>query len=276
MTRPDPLRASTRALVLLVLVGALGLGGCTSGPAAATSARGTASTARVGVPAVHQVLGLGDSVTAGTACGCVDFVRLVAVELSARTGSTVHATNRGRGGQTSQQLLQLVRHDAGLRADVRTADADVITIGANDLAPALDAWDAGACDDACARQDVETVTARVADVVREVLALRGGRPTRVVVTDYWNVFEDGDVGRDDRGAAYLAWSDRLTRAFNAALCPKVTAAGATCLDLYAPFKGSDGRTNPTGLLADDGDHPNAAGHVLIARLTLAALTSPAR
>jgi lysophospholipase L1-like esterase len=95
----------------------------------------------------------------------------------------------------------------------------------------------------------------------------------VIVTDYWNVFEDGDVGRDDRGAAYLAWSDRLTRAFNAALCPRVAAAGATCLDLYAPFKGADGRGDPTGLLAGDGDHPNAAGHALIARLMLAQLMS---
>ncbi|HEX3005704.1 MAG TPA: SGNH/GDSL hydrolase family protein [Angustibacter sp.] len=223
---------------------------------------------------VRTVLGLGDSVTAGSACGCVDFVRLLAHDLTAVTGHEVTATNRGRAGQTSTQLLALVRGDAGTRADVRAADADVITIGANDFAPALKAWDAGACDDACAQHDVAAVTSRVADVVRVVRALRAGRPTRVVVTDYWNVFADGAVGRDERGAAYLAWSDRLTRAFNAALCPEVTAAGASCLDLYAPFKGPDGHRDPTGLLADDGDHPNAAGHALIARLVLAQLTTP--
>jgi lysophospholipase L1-like esterase len=222
------------------------------------------------------VLGLGDSVTAGTACGCVDFVRLLAHDLGLATKQAVSATNRGHSGQTSAQLLALVRGDAGTRADIRSADADVITIGANDLAPALQAWDAGDCDDACAVRDVGVVTSRVADVVREVRKLRAGRPTRVLVTDYWNVFEDGDVGRGDRGSAYLGWSDRLTRAFNAALCPKVSAAGGTCLDLYAPFKGSDGHRNPTGLLADDGDHPNAAGHALIARLMLDALTASGR
>ncbi|MGN6301869.1 MAG: SGNH/GDSL hydrolase family protein [Angustibacter sp.] len=281
--------AGRRPVVLLWLVAALGLvvlAACTrtaATPSASTapstgtaSPTGTASSAGTPTPTaadVHRVLGLGDSVTAGSACGCVDFVRLLAHDLGLATGQDVTATNRGRPGQTSAQLLALVRGDAGVRADIRSADADVITIGANDLTPALQAWDAGGCDDACAQRDVGTVTSRVADVVREVQALRGGRATRIIVTDYWNVFEDGDVGRDDRGAAYLAWSDRLTRAFNAALCPKVTAAGAICLDLYAPFKGNDGRSNPTGLLADDGDHPNAAGHALIARLMLAALTS---
>ncbi|KQX65708.1 SGNH/GDSL hydrolase family protein [Angustibacter sp. Root456] len=269
-------RAGRRQVVLLWLVGALGLAllsACSAAPhrTAAPGPRPAASGA-----VVHDVLGLGDSVTAGSACGCVDFVRLLAHDLSTASGQPVSSTNRGRPGQTSAQLLDLVRHDPGVRADVRRADADVITVGANDLAPALQAWDAGTCDDACAQRDVAAVTSRVADVVREVRALRVGHPTRVIVTDYWNVFEDGDVGRDDRGTAYLAWSDRLTRAFNAALCPEVTAAAATCLDLYAPFKGAEGRSDPTGLLADDGDHPNAAGHALIARLVLAALTSSPR
>ncbi len=275
--------------MLLWLVGALGLvvlSACTStsraaspSPASTPTSNPTptpTATATAPAPTVGTVLGLGDSVTAGTACGCVDFVRLLAHDLTIATKRDVSSTNRGRPGQTSAQLLALVRADPGTRADVRSADAVVVTIGANDLAPALTAWDAGTCDDACAQHDVAAVTSRVADIVREVRALRAGRPTRVIVTDYWNVFEDGDVGRDDRGAAYLAWSDRLTRAFNAALCPKVTAAGATCLDLYAPFKGSDGRSDPTGLLADDGDHPNAAGHALIARLMLAQLTSLSR
>ncbi len=243
---------------------------------AACSTPASRAVARPSTASVRHVLGLGDSVTAGSACGCVDFVRLLAHELSARTGHAVSATNRGRGGQTSAQLLALVRGDDDTRADVRGADTVLVTIGANDLLPALQGWDDGRCDEACARRDVGAVTARVADVVREVLAIRAGRPTRVLVTDYWNVFEDGDVARADRGEAYLGWSDRLTRAFDAALCPKVVAAGATCLDLYAPFKAADGSADPTALLAGDGDHPNAAGHALIARLMLAQLTSSSR
>ena len=227
-------------------------------------------------PAFRQVLGLGDSVTAGNACGCTDFVRLLARELTLRTGQDVTPTNLGHAGQTSGQLLALVRSDQATRSAVRAADVVLVTIGANDLVPALRGWDDGRCDDDCASSDVDAITSRVAAIVREVHALRAGQPTRVLATNYWNVFEDGEVARADRGEAYLGWSDRLTRAFDAALCPKVEAEGATCLDLYAPFKAADGSADPSALLADDGDHPNAAGHALIARVMLAQLLGSSR
>jgi hypothetical protein len=50
-------------------------------------------------------------------------------------------------------------------------------------------------------------------------------------------------------------------------------AGATCVDLYAPYKG-DGSRNPTALLAGDGDHPNAAGNQLISSALMAATSLP--
>ena len=50
----------------------------------------------------------------------------------------------------------------------------------------------------------------------------------------------------------------------------------TYVDIYTPFKGADGSTDDTALLADDGDHPNAAGHQLIATALLAALRSEGR
>ena len=45
-------------------------------------------------------------------------------------------------------------------------------------------------------------------------------------------------------------------------------AGATYVDLYRPFQ--DRRGGPTGLLADDGDHPSARGHALTAEVLMAA------
>lgn len=36
-------------------------------------------------------------------------------------------------------------------------------------------------------------------------------------------------------------------------------AGMTYVDLVKPFRGPSGDGDPTPLLADDGDHPNAAG-----------------
>ena len=55
---------------------------------------------------------------------------------------------------------------------------------------------------------------------------------------------------------------------------KMLEEGPYPLDLKRRIKGPDGHRDPTGLLADDGDHPNAAGHALIARLVLAQLTTP--
>ena len=44
------------------------------------------------------------------------------------------------------------------------------------------------------------------------------------------------------------------------------AKGATYVSTYAVFKGADGKTGPTSLLAADGDHPNARGHQRIAQV----------
>jgi lysophospholipase L1-like esterase len=95
----------------------------------------------------------------------------------------------------------------------------------------------------------------------------------VVATGYWNVFLDGVVGRR-RGTDYVQASDTFTRAVNGVIADAAGRAGARYMDLYQPFKG-DGSTDPTPLLAEDGDHPNRAGHRVIADAVLAALGLPA-
>jgi lysophospholipase L1-like esterase len=227
------------------------------------------------------VVGLGDSVTAGTACHCQDFVRLYATGLAGRWHRVVHEDNLGKGGLTSAGLLARLGDDPAVRSRVAAADVVLVTIGANDLVPALHAWDDGSgqdeatCGGACEDGDLDRVGADVEGALRDVRQLRGDRPTLVLVTTYWNVFEDGDVAQADRGTAYLRWSDGLTRRLNEALQRAARAEGAVPVDLYAPFK-ADGQRDPTPLLAGDGDHPNAAGHRVIASALLAATpTSPA-
>ena len=90
------------------------------------------------------------------------------------------------------------------------------------------------------------------------------------MTTYWNVFEDGDVADRQRGPGFADWSDTVTVAANRAICATARTFGDTCVDLYAPFLSADGNRNPTPLLSSDGDHPNAAGHDVIARALLAA------
>jgi lysophospholipase L1-like esterase len=263
------------ALALAVLCAACGPARH-SGPPTASGGSATSTAAPV-----VQVVGLGDSVTAGTACACQDFVRLYAAGLARRWHRVVHESNLGRGGLTSAGLLARLEGDPTVRSQVAAAEVVLVTIGANDLVPALHAWDEGSgqdqatCGGACEDRDLDRVGRHVRDALREVRQLRGDRPTLVLVTTYWNVFEDGDVAAADRGTEYLRWSDGLTRRLNEAIEQAARAENAVPVDLYAPFK-ADGRRDPTPLLAGDGDHPNAAGHRLIASALLAATpTSPA-
>jgi lysophospholipase L1-like esterase len=67
-----------------------------------------------------------------------------------------------------------------------------------------------------------------------------------------------------RGADYVRNSVALTEAENAQIAAAAGRAGAGYVDIFTPFKGDSGTKNDTSLLAADGDHPDAAGHRLIA------------
>ena len=56
-------------------------------------------------PARLTVVGLGDSVTAGSACDCADYVARYAAQVPASAGGPARAVNLGVGGLTSTQLL---------------------------------------------------------------------------------------------------------------------------------------------------------------------------
>ncbi|EXG81916.1 lysophospholipase L1-like esterase [Cryptosporangium arvum DSM 44712] len=245
-------------LVACVLV----VGGCAgSGPRAADVVA-TAPT-----PGRWTVTALGDSVTAGSGCDCAPFVDHYAELTHRATGFRVTADNLGVPGQTSEQLLATLTGDTDTTRRVADSDIVIVTIGANDFVPALDDWASGGCDLACFRTVADSVRTEVGAIAQRIRAVRGGFPTAILVTDYWNVFRDGDVAQE-LGAGYDQISEQVTRLADTAICDGLVDTGAVCVDLYAPFKG-DGTGDPTGLLAADGDHPNAVGHLLIAE-TLAA------
>lgn len=264
------------ALLALAIAAATGSLGRDTSAATVTSVL----TQRAGTTASKPVtvVGLGDSVTAGGHCDCTTFIDGLATALSARDHRPTAAINLGVDGLTAAGLLQQLQ-DAAVSRSVAAGDVVVITVGANDLQPAFDLWaqtepngndiDQGRCGDGCADTTLDAVGADVGAVVARVRQLRSGRPTRILVTDYWNVFEDGAIAMADRGPAYLRWSDTLTRRLNKRTCAAAAAWGATCVDLYAPFKG-DGTADPTALLTDDGDHPDARGNALISQVLLAA------
>ncbi|MER6004817.1 SGNH/GDSL hydrolase family protein [Nonomuraea angiospora] len=232
----------------------------------------TVATPHPGPAAVTSIVGLGDSVPAGSACDCDTFVSLIRKTLATRQGTGVAVDNLATGGLTSQGLLDQM--DGGSATDaIVKADLVIITIGANDFdSDALEDDDCGPrAGLACYKNDLARLRANVDGILGKVRALQTRPRSRIVVTGYWNVFLDGDSARA-KGTAYVSNSDALTRVVNRTLAGAAAAKGARYVDVYGPFKG-DGSRDDTSLLAADGDHPNAAGHRVIADSILSALAA---
>lgn len=223
--------------------------------------------------AVHAVLALGDSVPSGRSCGCSPFPQTYGDELAARTGSRVTVDNRAVSGiDTADLAAQLAT--APVRDAVRRSDVVLLTIGANDFGDHHDEVVSGACAQGnrdCVADELDELRAHLASALRTIHVLRAGAaaPTTVLVTGYWNVFEDGDVARRAFGSSGLAEALRLTRRANAVIRTVTVAAGDRYVDLLAAFQDAAGR-DVTALVAADGDHPDAEGHAVIAQALLAA------
>ncbi|WP_232323955.1 SGNH/GDSL hydrolase family protein [Catenuloplanes japonicus] len=206
-----------------------------------------------------MVVAFGDSVPAGNACDCVPFPELYAQ----RRPGPARALNLGMDGYTSADLLDEVRE-----ADLGDAVTVLIMVGANDAADAFPGAGAAGYARIAARTE-----ANVAEAVRAIHAATGdGLP--VFVIGYWNVVQDGDAaaygpGEDEEAAV-------ATEDVNRALAEAAAQTGATFVPTYPLFKGVDGRADPTGLLAEDGDHPNEAGHQVIAAAIPVPGTGPAQ
>ncbi|MFG1604935.1 SGNH/GDSL hydrolase family protein [Actinoplanes sp. NPDC049265] len=220
----------------LMLATAL-LGACAPPPATA-------------VPAA-VVVTLGDSVPAGNACGCRPFPDLYARHLGARS------VNLAAGGATTTDVARLLDTPTAQSA-VRQASTVLIMVGANDAAQA---FPGGA--PAAYRTIAGDVQSQVTAMVRRLHDLDGGQ-VRVLVLGYWNVVEDGAVARTDYDAAETAEATEATTVLNEHLAAAARASWATYVSTRAALKGADGSADPTGLLAADGDHPNAQGHAAIA------------
>jgi lysophospholipase L1-like esterase len=215
-----------------------------------------------------RVVGLGDSVMTGAHCDCAGLAEEYASSLADRTGTHVSVQNLGTDGAVTGDLLEDIRSDATTRAAIENADVVLVTIGANDLLPQLDQWRSGGCDQACFAGPAARMGQNLSAILTAVDAVRHGHRGTVLVTDYWNVFTDGDVARTTGGQAQVDWSADVTAAANQQICAAARAARDTCVDLVPVFKPAG--ADPTSLLADDGDHPNNAGVQAIVQALLAA------
>jgi lysophospholipase L1-like esterase len=246
------------AATLLVVVALLAL----VGPAPVREADAAGQSPKA---TPHVVLALGDSVPAGTACGCSAFPQQYGALLSRRTGAPVKVDNAAVSGLGTVGLLAQLRQPRVVVA-ARRADVFLLTIGANDFGRERDRVVHGDCAMSsasdCARDSLAAMRAHLTKVLATIHTLRHGRRTSVLVTGYWNVFEDGKVAQHASGATGVRASIRLTRRVNQAISSVSTTAGARYVDIFAPFQRRG--VDIDSLLAADGDHPSAAGHRLIA------------
>ncbi|MBU2670661.1 SGNH/GDSL hydrolase family protein [Actinoplanes bogorensis] len=198
-------------------------------------------------PATPSVVTVGDSVPAGSNCGCTPFPALYA--------TTQHATdvNRAVPGTTSADVRAALPTE---RAVLSSAAEVVIMIGANDIADVF--------DDPSRYADVASEVEQ--NVAASVTQIRDARKIPVIVLGYWNVVQDGQVGAANYGPDGVADATRATTLINQALQQAAAASGGTYVSTAEAFHGDDGTDDPTGLLAPDGDHPNAAGQAAIAAL----------
>jgi acyl-CoA thioesterase I len=210
------------------------------------------------------VVTLGDSVPAGTACDCTPFPDLYARRLHP-AGISV---NESRSGYTSADVRAQLT-DPAVRAALADASVVLIMIGANDLA---DAFDHDRSDSAyqAAADTVETNVAAIATAARQA---RSPAPA-VLVLGYWNVVKDGAAGLAAYGAEGEKSAVSATRYANAALRRAAGASGARYVTTTPAFDGRRRDQDPTALLAADGDHPDAAGHEVIAEAVYAAEPQP--
>lgn len=271
---PGRHRVPARGTVaLLAVAAALTLVAVPVGSAAFGSAHRTMGRV-MPIPAASgpfRVVGLGDSVPAGTACGCTSYIALVGQQVAVRAGRSAVVSNLAQPGLTTAGLTTQLQ-DSAVRGKLAVADLIIVTIGANDFDQRL--LTESDCRPvtglSCYQDAIGTQRTLLSAVLAQIAALRASSTVTVLVTGYWNVFLDGQVGAA-QGSDYVAGSNALTLAENALIASLATGYGDTYVDLYTPFKG-DGTRDDTDLLAADGDHPNAAGHALIARVLLDAVS----
>jgi lysophospholipase L1-like esterase len=228
-----------------------------------------AALTRRATPLHRSLVHFGDSVPSGHACSCTPYPGLHAGLAARRTGDVVLADNLARSGYTSSDVRRQVESASSV-ADIRRADAVVIMIGANDFGTSFGQVWHGADPARTYAPVAARVKANLASTIARVRALHH-TPVRVVALGYWNVMKDGKVARTAYGPAGVKASDEATTYANNAILGAARATGATYVPTYPVFKGANGRTDPTSLLAPDGDHPNARGHRLIAQALLGAL-----
>lgn len=110
----------------------------------------------------------------------------------------------------------------------------------------------------------------LAAVITGIRSINHRADLNIAVLGYWNITVDGPVGQA-MGNDFVVGSDALTAAVNQTIHAVANATGSIYIDTYTPLNGSAGERDSTPDLLDDGGHPNATGHTIIATAVMAGL-----
>lgn len=230
-------------------------------PVASVTPAVPAPTASAAETAPERVVGLGDSIMAGTNCACDGPLAAYADRLASERGVRPEDDNLAVAGWTTHDVLRQVQQDADARAAIEEADVVVLVVGANDLfrmgLRPQDDGGAGALS-----QGVVTLQDRLATVLAELRAIRGDRPTTYLVAGYWDILSaPGDES---------TWSAIATGAVNTAIRATAEGADMRYVDLGEAFAEAGGADGVRPFISDDGLHPNADGARVIGEAFAAA------
>jgi len=213
--------------------------------AADRATTGKGETATPDATATWDYVALGDSLAAGVGAR-QGYVDRYAENLRADVGARVRVTNLGVSGQTSAQLLPVLRDDASARRAIGKAEVITFNIGINDLGRARGEYEAETCGGArnqrCLRAAVKTLEGNWNTITGEILELR---PTDEAIIRTaglgYTPRADGVLGR------YLHEANR-----------NIAASAAESDIPYAEVRlGAEG-------LGPDGLHPDGSGYDEIA------------
>jgi len=171
----------------------------------------------------------------------------------------VKATNDAIGGFTSADVLQQLSSDADVVSDVANADVVEIEVGANDVGYTAPCGTSVGCY----RPMITSTQRNLDEIVTRVHELTEGRRVQLILLDYWSVWLGGQYATA-QGPTYVDAAADVTDKINTVIRQTAADTDSDYVDLRAAFKGPDYQSDETRYLAGDGDHPNAAGHKLIA------------
>ncbi|HZE65388.1 MAG TPA: SGNH/GDSL hydrolase family protein [Sporichthyaceae bacterium] len=226
-------------------------------------------SAAAGTPALPPVVvAFGDSVPYASHCGCPGFVGEYATLAGNNAGFAATVHNFSDPGSLSGDVVSELGHHRIQKA-VRAATTVLIMTGANDFTAPFSEVRDGASESDVYPPAADRVQANVTAAVQLVQQLNPH--AHIVVLDYWAAMKDGAVARREYSPDAQEAAQDATDAVNQALADAVEATHVTYVSTLVAFKGPDGTQDPTDLLAPDGDHPDAAGHAVIAQTLVEAL-----